>query len=87
MRCKQCKRNKVESLMDYGGVLLCPVCYDERNPLLHTVKLLPDDVRERLESKRWMLEKELRALKYQLEVDDKIRKSGSDQMTFRTPRH
>ena len=86
MRCEQCRRNKVESLMNYGGVLLCPVCYDERNPQLHTVYLMPKEARERLESKRWMLEKQLRELKKDLEIDDEIKNRGLECLTFKTPR-
>ena len=87
MRCGKCSRNKVESLMNYGGVSLCPTCYDDCNPQLHTVNVMTKEVRERLESKKWMLETQLRELKHDLEIDDKIKSKGLEYMTFRTLRN
>ena len=72
--------------MNYGGMALCPTCYDIHNPNLHTVYLMSNEQKERLKEKVWKLEKELRDLKHAIKIDDDIKKSGRDSITYKTPR-
>ncbi len=72
--------------MNYGGMALCPTCYDIHNPQLRTVYLIPKEQKERMVDRRWKLEKELRELVNDLDIDDKLIKSGQKSITFKTLR-
>ena len=84
-RCGKCRRNK-KFLMGYGGVGLCPYCYDDCNPQLHTYKLLEDSSKSRLEEKKYTLEKELRDINDTLDRDKKMRDTGVSKITVKIPR-
>lgn len=87
MRCEQCRRNKFESLKPYGGMMLCDSCYDFHNPKLNTVYRLSPEHRKKIESTIIELESKIHKLKYELRTDDKIIKSGSNHLTFKSHRN
>jgi hypothetical protein len=82
MKCGKCNRRIPGQIYSYGGVIFCGACHEMVNPPVEVVTKLSDDYRQRLINQKSELEGKIRQIERTLRMDDKVRESGYNSLTF-----
>lgn len=86
MCCDYCRRNKQSVLYSYGGQSVCFYCLEQLNPIVVTYKKLSPTNRKHLEARKWELEKELRSINNDLNIDNRMVRENRQTLDFIRPR-